>query len=300
MDAEQRAEAAKNNLYKKCPRLTEIDMQISSLGARLAIAALGGGDLGELRESITLLSEERSKIIAENGVDEADFTPKYRCGECGDSGYVHGRLCSCVEELCKKIICENMSAQMPLDSSRFDNFDLSFYPEKGEKVSPRGRMQSILEFCREYADGFTKHSGSILFLGKTGLGKTHLSLAIAGAVIEKGYSVIYGPSVKLLGRVEKEHFGTAQKGEYLDRLLECDLLIIDDLGTEFINSFSVSVINNIINSRILENRATIISTNFTLSELEEKYSPRVTSRFIGNYAIKQFLGNDIRQQKLKR
>lgn len=299
--AERRADAAKYKLYERVPELTSLDMRISATGSQIAIAAITGGDLGAMQEQLTALTNERKALIAQAGGDEADFAPKYNCAKCHDSGAVQGKLCSCVYELCKKLTSERMSSEMPLAESTFANFDLSYYPEQGEKVSPRKRMQGIYNFCREYAEKFDRHAGNLLFLGRTGLGKTHLSLAIANRVIEQGYSVIYGPSVKLIGQVEKEHFSRESSGSAaLDQLLECDLLIIDDLGTEFVNSFSVSVINNIVNSRILENRPTIISTNLSLGELEEKYSPRVASRLIGHYAIKQFLGEDIRQKKIMR
>lgn len=296
--AERCADAAKAQLYDRIPTLTQLDMQIGALGSKLAVTAITGGDLSAVQTQLSELTARRTALIEQAGGNEADFVPHYRCARCNDTGLVHGKLCSCVSELCKKLTSERLSCEMPLLESTFSSFDLTYYSAVGEKVSPRKRMQSIFNFCKTYAEGFDKNAGNLLFMGKTGLGKTHLSLAIAGVVIEKGYSVIYGPSVKLIGQVEKEHFSRYGSSDALDRLLECDLLIMDDLGTEFINSFSVSVVNNLINSRILENRPTIISTNLTLSELEEKYSPRVASRLIGHYAIKQFLGEDIRQKKL--
>lgn len=298
--AERTAEAARMAVYDKCPELASLDMQISASGAQIAMAAISGENIDSIKDSLGRLTDKRRVLIQKCGGNEQDFKPEYSCEKCNDTGFIHGKMCSCVAELCKKLTTEAMSAHMPLSASRFDNFDISLYPETGGKVSPRKRMSGILDFCRKYAAEFNGHSASLLFLGNTGLGKTHLSLAIAGEVIAKGYGVIYGPSVRLLGQIEKEHFSKYGSTDYLDSVLECDLLIIDDLGTEYITPFSVSVINNIVNSRILENRPTIISTNLSLAELEEKYSPRVVSRLTGIYTIKQFLGEDIRQQKFNK
>ena len=134
-------------------------------------------------------------------------------------------------------------------------------------------------------------------MGETGLGKTHLSLAIVAAVSEKGYSVVYGPAGNLFTAAEREHFSYSGETEKLDSMLSCDLLVIDDLGTEFLSPFTSSLFYNIINSRILENKPTIISTNLSIAEIEKRYSDRIASRFIGNYEVKRFLGEDIRQQK---
>lgn len=296
--AEQAASARKQAAYDRHPELTRLDMEISATGSAAAVAALSGENLDSMKSRITSLSEKKLKILSGDGCCPEDFEPAYSCPECADSGFSGGKLCRCVSELCKALTCESMSAEMPLFDCRFDNFDLKYYSEKPLEngVVPRKRMTAIFGFCKEYAAGFSKDSGNILFNGNTGLGKTHLSLAIAGDVIKRGYGVIYGPAAGLLRKIEKEHFG-GNSTSVMDGILGCDLLIIDDLGTEFITQFSISVVNNIINTRLLENRSTIISTNCSLKELEEKYTPRVTSRIIGSYSIKQFVGLDIRQQK---
>jgi len=296
--AEAEAEAKKQKVYAKNPKLQELDYSISSAGTGIAIAAISGASVSDIMKRIEALTFEKTAILNELGYTASDFETKYNCPLCGDSGYNDGHLCICVKELAKKLVCENLSTEMPLVNSTFENFDLSFYPDNVDdnKVVPRKRMSQIYKFCKDYAADFSKESPNLLFIGNTGLGKTHLSLAIAGEVIAKSYGVIYGPSVKLISRVEKEHF-SGSGSDYLEGLLSCDLLIIDDLGTEFISPFTVSVVNNIINSRILSSLPTIISTNFTLKELGEKYTPRVTSRFIGSYTQKAFAGMDIRQEK---
>ena len=157
-------------------------------------------------------------------------------------------------------------------------------------------MENVLEYCQDWARYFTRKSQGLIMLGKTGLGKTHLSLAIAGTVIDRGYNVYYGSVPNIMNKLEKEHFGRNPSDEnLLDELCECDLLILDDLGAEFSTQFTVSCIYNIINSRILSGKPTIISTNLTPNELEDKYTQRITSRIIGSYVSLKFMGRDIRQ-----
>ena len=157
-------------------------------------------------------------------------------------------------------------------------------------------MREIFEYCRCYADDFGKCSDSLFMHGATGLGKTHLSLAIANVVVEKGFEVIYGSAQNLLSSLEREKFGGGS-GEMEKELLDCDLLIIDDLGSEFSTQFTVACIYNIINTRINLGKPVIISTNLTGEELEAKYTQRITSRIIGSYVSLLFIGKDIRQLK---
>ena len=183
---------------------------------------------------------------------------------------------------------------MPLKESKFSNFNTDLYPE-----ADRENMREILEFCIGYAQQFSPDSKSLLFFGRTGLGKTHLSLAIASAAIERGYGVIYGSSQNFLNQIQDEAFGR-KDGDSLNAILDCDLLILDDFGTEFTSSYISSAVYNIINTRILRGKPTIINTNLSLSEINSTYGERIFSRIIGNYVIKQFTGKDIRQiQMLK-
>ena len=196
-------------------------------------------------------------------------------------------------------MAEELSAEMPLESCRFDNFDLKYYPDKADREgnNPRRRMTAILKLCREYVINFSPEaSENLLFIGEAGLGKTHLTLAIVSGVIEKGYLPVYGSAENLFSVIEAEKFSGNGKGSY-DSMLKCDLLVIDDLGTEMATAFTKSALYNLINTRILNRKPTIINTNLTMKQIEERYSARVSSRLIGNYEGKRFLGMDIRQQK---
>ena len=158
-------------------------------------------------------------------------------------------------------------------------------------------MANIFEFAKDYAQNFKKNSDNLLFLGGVGLGKTHLSLSIINVVTEKGFGVIYDSAQNLFNKIEKEHFSYSGSNEIIDAVLSCDLLVIDDLGTEFITPFTVSQFYNIINSRINSGLPTIINTNLDFSEIQENYTARVLSRIMGNYKIKKFMGDDIRIKK---
>lgn len=293
--AEVLAARKKATAYASSPRLEEIDRKLAAKGARLAMTALSGGDLSAEKVACDSLAREKEALLSAAGYTPADFIPAYACPICKDTGQAGGGLCECVHRLAKKLAYEQLSSALPLEESRFDNFDLRYYSKEGSP-SPYTRMKNIYESSRQYAETFSPSAQSLLFFGKTGLGKTHLSLAIARTALEKGYGVIYGSAQDLLGRIEGEHFGRVE-GSALENALSCDLLILDDLGTEFSTPFNLSVVNNLVSSRLLAGRPTIISTNLSLKELETRYTPRVTSRILGGYTMKEFLGPDIRQLK---
>lgn len=290
---EQSLEAA----YVAEPQLRDMDFRLSALGAKIAITALSGNkaEFEKIQDEMTALNEQRNSILSKFKIEKII----YDCEKCSDTGYVDGKLCSCIKQRVKEIALNELSKDMPIKDSRFDNFNLEYYKnvELGGTDNPRKRMTDILKLCREYVDDFTPHSApNLLFMGDSGLGKTHLTLAIVSGIINKGYSVIYGSAYNLFSMIENEHF-SATKGDSYENMLECDLLVIDDLGTEFVTSFTQSVLYGLINSRILSGRPTIINTNLTMADIEKCYRSRISSRLIGNYAAKKFIGADIRQIK---
>ena len=280
--------------YNAEPRLTEIDRSLSAIGASLAIAALSGGDVTDLKKQSEALSREKRVLLDKFGVQDI----RYDCPLCSDTGYVGGKICDCVKHLVSAFIAEEMSEEMPLGTSRFDNFDLKYYPDKDTKEgNPRRRMTAILKVCREYALKFDpKTSVNLLFMGSAGLGKTHLTLALAGEVIERGFIPVYGAAENLFSQIEKEKFTGENRGAY-DAMIKSDLLVIDDLGAEMATSFSKSALYNLVNTRLLANRPMIINTNLTMKEIETRYTPRISSRLIGSFDAYKFIGPDIRQQK---
>ena len=278
-------EAAINN-----PRITEINTMLSGIGASLMMAALSGNNdkIKELKKESEALSKEKKQLLKKSGVKEKECF----CKVCGDTGYVGGKLCECIKSIAKDIALSRMAEKMPLDKCSFDNFDINYYPEE-----TKTKMNNILSFTKKYADNFSLSSENLLFMGKCGLGKTHISLSIIKEVIKKGYNVVYGPAQNLFSQVEKEHFTYNGSTENLDLLLDADLLVIDDLGTEFMTNFVQSLFYDIVNTRMLKGRPTIINTNLNIDELQNRYTQRIASRFIGEYTIKTFLGSDIRLKK---
>ena len=204
----------------------------------------------------------------------------------------NGRECICLKTVRNKLRYAEFCREFPLEDYSFDNFSLAYYTSEKEK----SKMQFIYDTCKTYADHFPKDARNLLLSGGTGLGKTHLSLAIAREVINKGYQVLYNSAQNFLSSVQQETFGKVPPGA-LENLLSCDLLIIDDLGVEFSTQFSISAIYNIINTRSINKRRTIINTNLSLEEVEEKYGERIFSRLVGCYDWLRFVGKDIRIQK---
>ena len=282
-----------NAAYSTNPRLSEIDREISGIGAQLAITALSGDSekIAVLRAKSVALSKEKSAIFKKEMVADIE----YDCPLCKDSGYIDGKICECVKKIAAKVIVDELKKQMPLDACTFENFNLNYYSKDGENA--RKRMTAILKLCKEYVNSFDPNSSqNLLFMGAPGLGKTHLSVAIVSGVVDKGFFPFYGPAENLFALVSGERFSGENKGSY-QAMLDCDLLVIDDLGTEFLNEFSKSIFYNLINTRLLSKKPTIINTNLTMKEIADRYGERIASRLIGGYNANKFIGMDIRQQK---
>ncbi|MBQ1815435.1 MAG: ATP-binding protein [Ruminococcus sp.] len=308
--AEQKARRRTEEIYAKLPRVRELEKQISTAGIRAARAVVEGESssvrLEKLRDENLALQRELSELLKSNGYSESATEPDYSCKKCGDTGFVESNgktvMCQCFKQALYKCACDELNRTAPLSLSTFDSFSVDLYdkntdPEYG--LSPQKHMSKVLAFCKSYAEGFDKNSRSLLMTGRTGLGKTHLSLAIANEVIKKGFGVIYVSAPILMNRLEAAHFSKTDDNdaELLNVLYDCDLLIIDDLGTEFTTQFSVSTLYNIFNSRLLSGKPVIINTNLDLIALEKLYSERFVSRICGNAQKLTFIGKDIRVKK---
>ncbi|MBP9989276.1 MAG: ATP-binding protein [Ruminococcus sp.] len=287
---------------KKVPEILMVEEEMAQAGLA-TIKAVGmksgeGEKYIERLAEINLQAQENRKILLRSaGFSENFLDVEYTCPKCEDKGFVNGFACDCFKNLLRSIEYESLCSKLPVDKCRFDNFRLDYYPD-GAGTSPKMRMKSVLEYCKAYADDFHKHSPSLLLYGMTGLGKTHLSLAIAGKAVEKGFGVIYMSAQNLFNQLEKDKFGKSDSNTE-EAVLNCDLLIIDDLGTEFSTQFTVAALYNIINSRELENKPTIISTNLSQDELSKHYNERIASRILSNFTMLYFDGNDIRQIKTR-
>lgn len=305
LNAEKAAERRKEEVYKKFPRVKELEKQISMGGIKTARAVLAGGDVKEavskLRDQDLAMQAEVKRILTDNGYPANYFEPKYFCKKCEDKGYydINGKTvrCSCMKSALVTCACAELNRYAPLSLSTFESFDLEYYDKSINpkvKTSPYEHMSKVFRLCKNYADNFSKNSESILMSGETGLGKTHLSLAIANEVIKKGYGVVYASAQPIILELKKEYFSSDKDDSLFSMLADCDLLIIDDLGAEFYSLFAVSQFYNLFNSRMLSNKPIIINTNLTITELKEKYTDRFVSRICGNARQLDFLGRDIR------
>lgn len=304
MRATQELEKRKYLFYKRFPRAAEIEKELAKCSISAARIVMRGSDVKQtllsLKQKNSKLKEELTSILKSVGLPENYLEIKYNCKECKDSGLIDGKMCKCMKNLLKAEAYERLNDMSPLKSCCFENFSLDYYsefPVDQNGVSPKYRMSKILNYCKNYAKSFDLNSPGLLFIGKPGLGKTHLSLSIAHEIIGKGYSVIYSTIQNIVSKMEKDKFKSySEIDDGTDHFLECDLLIIDDLGTEFPTAFSASAIYGLINSRIMFGRPSIISTNLSLKELQSNYSDRMVSRILGSNIKLEFLGSDIRQK----
>ncbi|MBE6899337.1 MAG: ATP-binding protein [Ruminococcaceae bacterium] len=299
--ADRDAGIRKADVYAKYPAIRELDNRLMREMANLTVLMLREqgdteGVLASMKAKTEDIRRERAAILAEKGLPEDYLEPHYICSECSDIGRKNGILCSCFKEICRKEALNELAASSGSASCSFGNFELGYYPDNGAEdgTNPRRKMQNYYNFCINYAENFVSGSPSIVMIGKTGLGKTHLSLAIAKTVVEKGFGVVYAPAQKLVSNLEREHFSFSGSDAVLQKYTNCDLLIIDDLGAEFPSQFTSAAIGNLINERLFENRPTVISTNLSVKELSERYSERTASRILGEYKRLLFAGEDIR------
>ncbi len=303
------AEARKTKIYAEIPRVEEIEKELSSCSIKAAKAVFAGSDarsqLEALAKKSTELREELRTLLTESGYSEDELEVKFTCSICEDRGTVEKDnktlTCQCFKELLRECACAEINSLSPLNLSTFESFSLSYYPDAdtAEGVNPRRRMAQILNYCKSYANDFSGLSRSILMRGATGLGKTHLSLSIANDLLNKGFSVAYVSAPDILFQLERAHFSYeyTKEQDLITTLTECDLLIIDDLGTEFATNYTNSQIYNIFNNRILRSKPVIINTNLTIKELENAYTQRFVSRIMGSCDKLDFVGRDIRPQK---
>lgn len=288
--------------YNQVPRIRQIDLQLRQTMALAAQAAFtqGSRDLMEQAKQKNLtLQEEKKQLIAQHfGDGWLDERPI--CPVCGGSGYMGTQMCSCLKALC----VEEQEKELMLlghGSEEFSKFRLDYYPDRIDPKlgrSMRAIMQRTFELCRQYADSFSPLSGNLLFSGDTGLGKTFLSACIAKVVAGKGYSVVYESAPHLFAKLEKARFQNDEEArQEAEKFARCDLLILDDLGTEMPGMFTTSALYTLVNDRILGQKATIISTNLSTDALDSRYSAQVASRLRGDFRRVAFVGEDIRVLK---
>ena len=314
--AELDARKRKQDLYSKYPRLQEIDDNLSSLAISTTQSLISHNDkklLDELNYKITELKQEKGSVLNDIGVSSDYLEPHYDCQLCKDTGYITNKdytvsMCSCLKQ---KLYDEqyNQSNISNLDTQNFEHFSDSYYSDKIDeekyhtKISPRENINIIKDVCYKFIENFENpDQKNLLFTGNTGLGKTFLSSCIANEIIKKGKNVLYQTAPVMLDAIIDYRFGKTKGTNILDSILNVDLLIIDDLGTECINNMKFTELFNIINTRLLNQKKitkTIISTNLSMRNLYSTYDERIVSRIVGNYDICYFFGDDIRFKSKK-
>ena len=299
---EQRREA----LFDRVPRLREIDTELRGTMSKLIASALRYGTdpmpaIRVLRDNNLELQRERAELLALHGYDADYLTEQPRCTLCGDSGYHESRVCRCLQEYYNREQIAELSKLLKMGSETFENFEFSWYSSdrNGRSRSPYEVAERNYDTCRDYAHQFSERSGNLLLFGAPGLGKTFLSTCIARVVSESGHSVVYDTACNIFDQFEAEKFHRDEESaaEDVKRYMECDLLIIDDLGTEMLTSFVQSAFYQLVNGRLMTGKKTIINTNLKLEELGQRYGAQVLSRIEGEYQRLPFIGEDIRKQK---
>lgn len=298
-DAERAAKQRKSEIYLKIPELSEIEREINLAAAEYSIRLINGENVeNEMKEALKRLSEKKDDCLLKHGVSQKDFEPRRACRICGDTGVVNGEFCSCFKA---RVIEENFNSSNignTLDYQSFENFDLNFYPdEKVEKYpcTPRENMKRNLAVCKSFADKFDSVKKSLLLIGGTGLGKTYLSTCVAKQLLMSGKSVIYISAVDFFKRIEKSRFDETDSD--IKMFESCDLLIIDDLGTEAPSVYTTAVFSDILDKRWRSAKKLIISSNNRITDFEKLYGQRVFSRLAGSFECLLFYGRDIRVQK---
>ena len=289
------AEGRNLEVRRRSERIANIDKELTKTGLLLFRTACAGEDIAPLRLRNQALCQKRREELVKLGYP-ADYTEvHYTCSLCSDTGFNGTEICRCQREM---LILEGIKASgigHLIEKQSFENFDLHHYARSGKDAEER--MRSNFETAKVYAENFAQTRGNLLFMGPTGTGKTHLSTAIAKTVISKGFSVLYDSAQAIVSAYENDRFrsGYGKSEPESDKYTECDLLIVDDLGTEFVSPFTISCLYNLFNTRQNRGLSTIVSTNLSPKELTTRYEDRIYSRIVGSdYNILSFTGEDYR------
>ena len=304
-------EALRREAYEKIPELLSIDRSLQTSMPQVLAAAFRYGEdpsvaVAKLREQNMGLQERRLQLLREAGFSPRDLEETPHCPLCNDSGWRGANMCRCLKSLCAEEQIRELSILLNLGEQSFARFRLDYYGEdfwSSYGRTPRANMEKVLAFCRRYAENFGRTPiKNLFFHGGTGLGKTFLSACIAREVSEGGFSVVYDTAVSVLARFEEQKFSrdvddAREARDITRKYLRCELLILDDLGSELTTPFVQAALYQLINTRLTDGRCTIISSNFSMDELRGRYSPQIISRLEGEYEILPFFGKDIRLLK---
>lgn len=303
LHAQARAKERRVELYAQIPEVRDLDAVLSRTGMDILAVINGGGNdteakIAEIRKRNEELLRQRGRLLVANGYPEDYSDIRYDCEKCGDTGFLDTQMCDCMKRALVEAGYESSGLGALIQTQSFENFSLKYYQGGANAEVMRKAASGLKKFAEEF-DRRTYRN--YLLIGGTGLGKTHLSTAVAKTVIERGFDVLYVTAVSMFRDFEAKQFekGVGMKNEP-ERYEEAELLIIDDLGTEMTNQFTLSCLYDVINMRINRHRSTFINTNLAFRDLEARYHERITSRLFGEYHPILFAGTDIRRQKIQR
>ena len=306
---EAQYEQRRKRAFATEPRLAQNDAAMRRAASEAVLAAIRHGGSGkEQAEKFRQLNIElqirEKELLKQCGLGEDYLKNEPECEFCADTGYMGAAVCPCVKTIYAKLQTAALDKKLGFDNHNFSRFDLTLYSpvvDKRRGISPRENMENILEYCTDYAYTFSKDSPNLAFFGNTGLGKTFLSSCIAHVVSQRGFYVSYGSAVEIFALYEAEKFSRgAQSDQSSAAYTDCDLLVLDDLGTEMVTQFTLSALYTLINTRLMNGKKTIISSNLTLDELKRSYTPQIVSRLEGEYRNFTFFGEDIRLKRKDR
>ncbi|MGN8888501.1 ATP-binding protein [Blautia sp. HCP28S3_G10] len=298
-------EEHRREAFAKVPRLLEIDQTVAGLSAEKIRSMLSGkpGSVDELKEEVAALAAERTALLLENGFPADYLEPHYFCPSCQDTGYIDGHKCACFKKAEIELLYTQSNLAEILQKENFDHFSFEWYSDtmKNEAtgLTARDTAKRAYDMARNFVRDFDSRFQNLFLYGSTGVGKTFLSHCIAHDLLESSHCVLYFSAFDLFDRLAQTAFSRKSETDPGEEfILDCDLLIIDDLGTELTNSFVSSQLFLCINERIARRKSTIISTNLKLEDFSSTYSERTFSRIASNYQMIKLIGNDIRIQKV--
>lgn len=290
----------RDEVRRKLPEYQRLEELLSDTSRQLISLIINDREnapqkLKQLEKNNLDIQANMNALLRQGGFSEDYLKPIYTCPLCRDKGSAGGKWCECFRRLLLNAAAEDLNSISPLKLSTFDSFRTDYYSDEKDQTigaSPRVVMQHNLNFCRSYAENFTMKSCGILMTGDTGLGKTHLSLAIANTVIRKGYNVIYGSAPELLRTLEREYFGKSDS-DTMATLAACDLIVLDDLGAEMEKPLYTSLVYELINARVNRALPTIVSSNLSPAVIRSRYQDRIWSRLF-SFEVLMFIGSDVR------
>ncbi len=299
--------ARKKEIQKVIPEWDELDHIIADLSVKMTKTTFNGAkaDVRQLKHDISVITRKKEALLVQHGYPADYLQPFFNCPDCRDTGYIGNEKCHCFQKRIVEYLYEQSNLQEILKSENFSHFNEEFYPddyvEETTGLTPRDNIRKIHETALFFCGHFNESHDNLLLYGNTGVGKTFLTHCIAKEALDHSHTVVYLTALGLFDILEKNKFDKAlssvEKNTIVSYILDCDLLILDDLGTELNNSFTSSQLYQVIDTRLVHERSTIISTNLSFDDLREQYSERIFSRITSRYSLLKLTGDDIRLKK---